>query len=66
MQELSIRVPGTAETSYRIAIGANLLPSLGSVLEAGFPKHRKFIITDSNVVAAGHLGKLLQGRDVPT
>ena len=66
MQELQIKVPGTSETSYRIAIGSGLLPSVWSALEAGFPRHKRFIVTDSNVVAAGHLNGLLQGREVPT
>jgi 3-dehydroquinate synthase len=66
MQELYIRVPGTTDTSYRIAIGSGLLPSVWSAVEAGFPKARRFVITDANVVAAGHLDALLQGRDVPS
>jgi 3-dehydroquinate synthase len=66
MQELSIRVPGTPETSYKIAIGSGLLPSVWSAVEAGFPKSKRFIITDANVVAAGHLDALLQGRDAPS
>ena len=66
MQELYIKVPGVAETSYRIAIGSGLLPSVWSAAEAAFPKHKKFIVTDENVVAAGHLSKLLHGRDAST
>ncbi len=66
MQELYIKVPGTTDTSYRIAIGAGLLPSVGSAVAAGFPKAKRFIITDANVVAAGHLDALLQGRDAPS
>jgi 3-dehydroquinate synthase len=66
MQELYIKVPGTRETSYRIAIAAGLLPSVWSATETSFPKHKRFIVTDSNVVAAGHLDTLLQGREAPT
>jgi 3-dehydroquinate synthase len=65
MQELSIKVPGTPETSYRITIGPDLLPSVWAAIEAGFPKLKKFVITDANVVAAGHLDRLVQGRNVP-
>ncbi|MBM4030056.1 MAG: 3-dehydroquinate synthase, partial [Planctomycetes bacterium] len=65
MQELSVKVPGTAETSYRIVIGSGLLASVWSAVEASFPKCRKFVITDANVVAAGLLDRLLQGRDAP-
>jgi 3-dehydroquinate synthase len=66
MHELYIKVPGTAETSYRIAIGSGLLASVWSAVDADFPKHKRFIITDSNVLAAGHLNGLLQGRDTAT
>jgi len=66
MQELYIKVPGTIDTSYRIAIGSGLLPSVWSAVKAGFPKARCFIITDANVVAAGHLETLLQGGDAPS
>jgi 3-dehydroquinate synthase len=66
MQELLIKVPGTPETSYRITICSNLLPSGWSTVEASFPKLKKFLITDANVVAAGHLDALLQGRDAPS
>jgi 3-dehydroquinate synthase len=63
MQELFIKVPGTAETGYRITIGAGLLPSVWSATDAAFPKHRKFVVTDENVVAAGHFDQLRQGRE---
>jgi 3-dehydroquinate synthase len=66
MQELYVKVPGVAETSYRIAIGTGLLPSVCPAIEAAFVKHRKFIIADENVLAAGLLDSLLQGRDAPT
>jgi len=66
MQEMSIKVPGTPETSYRIAIGSDLLPAVWPAVEAAFPKFGKFIVTDANVVAAGHLDRLIQGRIVPT
>ena len=65
MQELEIKVPGAAETRYRITIGAGLLPSAWSVMDAAFAGFRKFVVTDENVVAAGLLGQLLQGRDAP-
>jgi 3-dehydroquinate synthase len=66
MQELDIKVPGSAETTYRVAIGAGLLPSVWSALEATSAGRHPFVITDENVVAAGLRDRLLQGRDVPT
>jgi 3-dehydroquinate synthase len=66
MQELSIRVPGTTARSYRVVVGSGFLPSIWSALDAGFPKRKRFVVTDVNVAAAGHLDRLRQGRDVPT
>ena len=66
MQELYIKVPGTSDTSYRIMLGSGLLPSVWSAVEAGFPKARRFVVTDANVVAAGHVETLLQGQDAPS
>jgi 3-dehydroquinate synthase len=66
MQELYIKVPGAAETSYRVVIEAGLLPSVGSTLDAMFPRCRRFVVADANVAAAGHVATLLQGRDAPT
>lgn len=65
MQELSIKVPGTPATSYRIVIGSDLLPSVWPAVESGFPKLKKFLVTDAHVVAAGQRERLLQGRQVP-
>jgi 3-dehydroquinate synthase len=66
MLELDIKVPGTAETSYRVAIGAGLLPSVWPALEAAFVGRHPFVVTDENVVAAGLGDGLAQGRDIPT
>jgi len=65
MQELYIRVPGTAETRYRVAIGSGLLASVGPAVTAALARHRQFIVTDEKVAAAGLLESLRQGRDVP-
>ena len=65
MQELTIKIPGTAEKHYPIVIGTGLLPSLWSRLESEVGPRQEFVVTDANVVAAGHLEALLAGRDVP-
>ena len=65
MQEVEIKVPGTAERRYRIVIGSGLLPSVWSQIKATFDKQNKFIVTDENVVAAGHLKALVGGRRIP-
>jgi len=75
MSELDIKIPGSAAaspsgtstygTSYRIKIGADILESLWSEIEADFGKLNKFIVTDENLVSAGHLEKLLGQRNIP-
>jgi len=75
MSEIDIKIPGLAAagplgtstygTSYRIKIGTNILESLWPEIEADFGKLNKFIVTDENLVSAGHLGKLLGQRNIP-
>ncbi|MBN2133337.1 MAG: 3-dehydroquinate synthase [Sedimentisphaerales bacterium] len=65
MQELTVKIPGTTEKHYPILIGTGLLPSLWSRLESEVGRGAKFVVTDANLVAAGHLDALLAGRDVP-
>jgi 3-dehydroquinate synthase len=65
MQEIEIRVPGTAERRYRIVIGSGILPSVWPQIKAAYGKYGKFVVTDENLVAAGHLDALLGGRRVP-
>jgi len=66
MQELSIKVPGATETCYRVVIGSGLLRSVWSQADELYPGYGRFVITDENVVAAGHVDGLLAGRDAPT
>jgi 3-dehydroquinate synthase len=65
MQTLHVKVPGTPETSYRVTIGSNVLASAWSAVDTVFSRCRNFGITDENVVAAGHLDRLMQGRTAP-
>jgi 3-dehydroquinate synthase len=65
MLELNIKVPGTAETTYKVTIGSDILPSAWSALETAFAGRHPFVVTDENVVAAGLLGRLVQDRHVP-
>ncbi len=66
MLELEIKIPASPEGGYPIRIGAGLLDSVWDRIEADFGKYTKFVVTDENLVSAGHLQKLLGGRDVPT
>jgi 3-dehydroquinate synthase len=65
MQEMEIKVPGTTEKRYRIVIGSGILPSVWPQIKAAYGQHGKFVITDENLVAAGHLDALLGGRQIP-
>jgi 3-dehydroquinate synthase len=66
MIELDIKIPASPASGYPIRIGAGLLASLWERIERDFAEYAKFVVTDENLVKAGHLGKLLSGQDVPT
>lgn len=66
MSELAVKIPSVAADSYTISISSGTLNNFWSKLESNFPECRKFIVTDSNIVSAGHLHTLLGGNDVPT
>ncbi len=65
MQRLHVKVPGTPETSYEVAIGSDVLGSVWSAVDAVLPGRRRFVVTDENVAAAGHLDRLMQGNTAP-
>ncbi len=66
MLEHEIKVPASPAASYRIKIGTEILGELWPQIEADFSRYNKFVVTDENLVSAGHLEKLLDQRDVPT
>jgi 3-dehydroquinate synthase len=66
MIEHEIRIPASPAGSYPIIIGTEILGSLWGRIEADFNRHNPFVVTDENLVSAGHLDKLLGGRDAPT
>jgi len=65
MRELKITIPAVEAKSYKITIGAEILASLLDKIDADFAKPNKFVITDKNLVLAGHLEKFLGQRQVP-
>jgi len=65
MFEQDIKIPASPAASYRIKIGTDILGSLWPRIEADFARYNKFVVTDENLVSAGHLQKLLGQRDVP-
>jgi 3-dehydroquinate synthase len=66
MLEQEIKIPVSPGASYRIQIGTDTLGSLWPRIEADFAGYNKFIVTDENLVSAGHLRKLLGQENVPT
>lgn len=65
MLEHEIKIPASPTAGYRIEIGTGILGSLWPRIEADFSRYNKFVVTDENLVSAGHLQKLLGQRDVP-
>ncbi|HEC03794.1 MAG TPA: 3-dehydroquinate synthase, partial [Phycisphaerales bacterium] len=66
MSKLNVNIPPAGAGSYAIEIGSGLLGSVLAQLEEDYSGLSKFVITDSNVVAAGHLTTLLGKAQVPT
>jgi len=66
MSELQVKIPAVPAGSYKIYIGSNMLSALWPRLDSKFADCHKFVVTDSNVVSAGHLKSLLGGSKPPT
>jgi 3-dehydroquinate synthase len=65
MRKLEIKIPAAEKRSYAIKIGTNFLDSLWGQIESDFNQPNKFIVTDENLVSAGHLQKLSGKKDIP-
>jgi 3-dehydroquinate synthase len=65
MLDQEIKIPSSPAASYRIKIGTEILGSLWPRIEADFAGYNKFVVTDENLVSAGHLRKLLGQNNVP-
>ena len=66
MFEHEIKIPASPATSYKISIGTEILGTLWPRIEADFSRYNAFVVTDENLVSAGHLQNLLGDRSVPT
>ncbi|MHC4725812.1 MAG: hypothetical protein ACYS17_01145, partial [Planctomycetota bacterium] len=55
MKELEIKIPASQAKSYRINIGTDILGGLWQRIKVDFSDYTKFVITDENLVTAGHL-----------
>lgn len=65
MSEHKIKIPAGKAGGYKITIGTDILASLWPQIETDFGRYNKFVVSDENLVAAGHLEKLLGSREVP-
>ncbi len=65
MGQLHIQVPAVEQKGYAIHIGNTLLGSLVDQVAATLPRAKPFVVTDQNLVEAGHLAALLGKRPVP-
>jgi len=61
-----IQIPAVKGRRYRIEIGTGIVGRLWPKIEADFGQRAKFVVTDENLVSAGHLEKLLSQRNIPT
>jgi len=66
MSEIEVAVPAVGKRSYNIHIGSGTISNFWPKLEIEYAHLQKFIVTDANLAAAGHLEKLLGKKDVPT
>ncbi|MBW8041828.1 MAG: 3-dehydroquinate synthase [Planctomycetes bacterium] len=66
MHELEVKIPSVEARSYRISIGNEILGSLWDRIEADYSRLSKFVVTDENLVSAGHLEAFLGRGSVLT
>ena len=59
LTHLSVPVPLVPEGHYDILIGRDFLSSLRPALEAQFAGRPLFVVTDADLVKAGHVESLL-------
>lgn len=64
MIELEVKIPAAGMQKYPIYIGAGLLGSVVSQVSEVFAGSKIFVVTDENVVAAGHLQSLCGDSEI--
>ena len=65
VQKLDVTVPAVVASSYTITIGRGMLGGLWDAILSQWPKLNPFVVTDAELVAAGHLETLIGGETVP-
>ncbi|MEN8126186.1 MAG: 3-dehydroquinate synthase [Planctomycetota bacterium] len=65
-QKLDVTIPAVAQSGYTITIGRGMLSDLWRQIQSQWPKRNPFIVTDAELVKAGHFKTLLGGESVPS
>lgn len=65
MIEIEVKIPAKEADAYKVNIGSDTLASVWGEIESGFAGRRPFVVTDENLVKAGHFKTLVGNRDVP-
>ncbi|OQY06323.1 MAG: 3-dehydroquinate synthase [Planctomycetales bacterium 4572_13] len=66
IRKLDVKVPAVAESAYAITIGRGMLGRLWGQIRDRWPALNPFIVTDAELVKAGHLKTLLGNESVPS
>lgn len=66
VQKIEVALPAVEAGSYPIAIGQGILGGLWATIRQRWPKQNPFIVTDTELVAAGHVKTLVGAEKVPT
>jgi 3-dehydroquinate synthase len=66
MKKHTIRFKDKPKDSYPIFIGRGLLPDVSQLVKEHISQRRQAILTDQNVVDAGHLAKVDPKGEIPT
>lgn len=66
MLKLIVKVPSIEESEYIITIGRSFLGEVWRRIRRQWPGRIPFVVTDADLVAAGHLKTLIGSEDVPT
>ena len=64
MTNIQVTIPAVPEGSYRIEIGSGIIGKTWTELVSLFPEKAKFVVTDSNLVKAGHFDALIGKKKV--
>ena len=66
IQTFDVKVPDVAESKYRITIGEGILADVWAQIHRQWPELKPFVVTDAELIKAGHLKTLVGEEAVPT